>query len=253
MLQAVLWDVDGTLAETERDGHRIAFNEAFAALAVPWRWSETRYGELLAIAGGRERLLFDMRFQEHAPAGLEAREQLAARLHRRKNELYAAIVASGALPLRPGVRELIRDCTAASVRMAIVTTTSRANVDALLRTHLGEGWPEQFAAVVCAEEAPKKKPDPQVYHLALEALEVENRTAVAIEDAPAGIAAAQAAGVPVIVNRSYYFPCPVAAGVLACGPSLAERCDWVPEWDAGESRLTLGQIRRWHTALRRTT
>ena len=248
-----MWDVDGTLAETERDGHRIAFNQAFAALAVPWRWSEARYGELLAVAGGRERLLHDMQFQEHAPADLAEREQLAARLHRRKNELYAAIVARGDLPLRPGVSELFRDCTEAGVRMAIVTTTSRANVDALLTTHLGKGWSGQFAAVVCAEEAPNKKPDPQAYRIALHALKVENRDAVAMEDAPAGIAAARAAGIPVIVTRSYYFPSTVAAGVLACGPSLAHRDDWIPAWDTGDSRLTLSQIRRWHTAVRRTS
>src|ERR1700687_4212016 len=97
MLKAILWDVDGTLAETERDGHLVAFNRAFEPLEVPWRWSETRYGELLAVAGGRERLLHDMERQVRAPPDPERRAALAEQLHRLKNELYAAIVSGGAL------------------------------------------------------------------------------------------------------------------------------------------------------------
>ncbi len=112
LLRAILWDVDGTLAETERDGHLVAFNQAFEALNVPWRWSEERYGELLAVTGGRERLLHDMQCQDRAPADPQERRSLVERVHRLKNELYAAIVASGELPLREGVRELLVDCDA---------------------------------------------------------------------------------------------------------------------------------------------
>ena len=104
-LQAVLWDVDGTLAETERDGHLVAFNAAFEQLGIPWRWDEHRYGELLRVTGGVERVLHDMQTQSWAPQGLDERIALARRIHKAKNRRYADLVASGALPLRPGVRD----------------------------------------------------------------------------------------------------------------------------------------------------
>jgi phosphoglycolate phosphatase-like HAD superfamily hydrolase len=91
-MRAILWDVDGTLAETERDGHRVAFNQAFEALGLTWRWDEAHYGRLLAVAGGRERLLHDMTSRSDAPALAQQREELAAELHRRKNRFYAAAV-----------------------------------------------------------------------------------------------------------------------------------------------------------------
>ncbi len=246
MIRAVLWDVDGTLAETERDGHLVAFNQAFEALRVPWRWSVERYGELLAVAGGRERLIHDMQTQEHAPADPRERRSLAERVHRLKNELYARIVAGGELPLREGVRDLLQDCERAEIRMGIVTTTSRSNVEALLATHLGQGWESAFAAVVCAEQAPSKKPDPQAYWVALDALRLAPQQAVAMEDAPAGVAAARAAGVPVIVTRSYYFPSIDPADVLAVGPSLGRTDGWRPAADAGAQRIDLKQINRWY-------
>ena len=100
-LQAILWDVDGTLGETERDGHRVAFNQAFEALGLPWRWDEAHYGTLLRISGGRERLLHDMRTQSQAPALADEREALARELHRRKNAIYAELVAGGDRPQEP--------------------------------------------------------------------------------------------------------------------------------------------------------
>src|SRR5574341_2082215 len=115
MLGAILWDVDGTLAETERDGHLVAFNRAFEALGLPWRWSEARYAELLRVAGGRERLLHDLREQPAAPLDAGNRLALAARAHALKNDYYAGIVAGGELPLRPGVRELFGDCERAGL------------------------------------------------------------------------------------------------------------------------------------------
>jgi HAD superfamily hydrolase (TIGR01509 family) len=245
MLKSILWDVDGTMAETERDGHLKAFNQAFEALGLPWRWSEQRYGELLAVAGGRERLLHDMQCRGRAPADPEARRELSERVHRLKNELYARIVADGNLPLRDGVRELLDDCEDAGVKLGIVTTTSRSNVEALLKTQLGEDWESTFAAVVCAREAPNKKPHPQAYLLVLDALKLRPHEAVALEDAQAGIAAARAARVPVIVTRSHYFPAVEARGALAVGPSLGRTDGWNPAADARATRIGLDQIIRW--------
>src|SRR5258708_30724589 len=228
MIKSILWDVDGTLAETERDGHLEAFNQAFEALGLPWRWSEQRYGELLAVAGGRERLLHDMQSQRLVPTLPKERQALAERVHRLKNELYARIVAGGELPLREGVRELLDDCERARVRLGIVTTTSRSNVEVLLQTHLGKDWESTFDTVVCAQEAPEKKPHPQAYLLALDTLKLQPHGAVAMEDAQAGIAAAQAAGVPVIVTRSHFFASVESEGVLAAGPSLGRMAGWQP-------------------------
>jgi HAD superfamily hydrolase (TIGR01509 family) len=246
MLSAILWDVDGTLAETEHEGHLTAFNQAFEALNVPWRWSDERYGELLAVAGGQERLLHDMQSQPHAPAGAQERRALAERIHGLKNSLYAGIVVRGGLPLRDGVRELLQDCAHAAVRLGVVTTTSRSNVEALLSTHLGRAWQSGFAAVICAEEAPKKKPNPQAYLLALEALRLKPAQTVAMEDAPAGVAAAQAACIPVIVTRSHYFSSGPLRGVLAAGPSLGRIEGWTPAAEPRAARIDLAQIVQWH-------
>jgi HAD superfamily hydrolase (TIGR01509 family) len=243
---AVLFDVDGTLAETERDGHRVAFNQAFEAAGVAWRWDEAYYGELLAVAGGRERLLHDMARQATAPADETARQVLAAQLHRLKNECYARIVREGRLPLRPGIVELMADCERAAVVMGIATTTTGANVDALLGLNLGPAWRERFAVVASAEEAPRKKPDPQVYQLALSALGRSAHEVVAIEDSPAGIEAARRAGIAVIVTRSCYFPGTDSAAALAAGPSLAAAQGWHPTARPGSQRIDLEQIARWH-------
>jgi HAD superfamily hydrolase (TIGR01509 family) len=234
------------LAETERDGHLKAFNQAFEALGLPWRWSELRYAELLAVAGGRERLLHDMQSQRPAPTHPQERQALAERIHHLKNELYARIVAGGELPLREGVRELLDDCERARVRPGIVTTTSRSNVEVLLKTHLGKDWESKFAAIVCAQEAPKKKPHPQAYLLALDALKLRPHEAIALEDAEAGIASAQAAGVPVIVIRSHFFASVEPEGALAVGPSLGRIAGWHPAADTRATRIGLDQIIRWH-------
>jgi len=251
VLKAILWDVDGTLAETERDGHRVAFNRAFEALELPWRWSETRYGELLAVAGGRERLLHDMQSQPQAPTDVAQRAALAARIHRLKNENYAAIVAAGTLRLRPGVAELFGDCERAAMSMAIVTTSSAANVAALLATSLGADWRSRFAAVLCAEQAPRKKPDPQVYVRALQALRLGPHEALAIEDAPAGVVAARAAGIAVVVVRSFYFANASGAGAVAVGPSLGSARGWEPpSGQPPDHRIDLAQLLQWQQAYR---
>ena len=227
-LKAVLWDVDGTLAETERDGHRVAFNVAFEALGLPWSWDEARYGDLLRITGGRERLMHDMTTRSDAPPTAAEREALARDLHLRKNTHFAQLVRSGQLPLRAGVENLMRECDERGVRMGIATTTSRVNVEALLHMHLGPRWRDRFAAVVCGEDVRQKKPDPEVYLLALQALGIAALQAVAIEDSPGGVAAARAANIPVVVTRSAYFMHAAIEGALAIGPGLHQRHGWRP-------------------------
>lgn len=204
-VKALIWDVDGTVAETERDGHRIAFNTAFEALGLPWHWDVARYGELLNVAGGRERLLHDMQGRLDAPAEAAGRDKLARELHARKNALYAGLVAHRGIAARPGVLRLMAECGAVGVRLAVATTTSRSNVDALFASLLGAEWQHGFAAVVCAEDAPLKKPHPQAYELALQRLGVMPHQAFALEDSPHGLAAARSAGIACGVTRSVYF------------------------------------------------
>jgi HAD superfamily hydrolase (TIGR01509 family) len=227
-LRAVLWDVDGTLAETERDGHRVAFNLAFEAFGLPWRWDDARYGELLRVTGGRERLMHDMDSRSDAPPLAGERDALARALHAKKNALYAELVAGTGIPLRGGVLELMRECRDHGVRMAIATTTSRSNLEALLRRHMGNRWAGWFGAVVCGEDVARKKPDPEVFVKALKALGLGPLQAVAVEDSPGGVAAARAADCPVLVTRSVYFARAPIEGAIAVGPGLHTREGWRP-------------------------
>ncbi len=250
LLKAVIWDVDGTMAETERDGHRVAFNLAFESCAIPWRWGALHNGELLPVSGGRERLMFDMAQRADAPPRVE-REALARALHARKNVFYDALVRDGRIALRAGVLPLMQRCRALNLPMAVATTTSRTNLNALLQVHLGARWADWFAVTVCAEDVSVKKPDPQAYRNVLQALGVAAQAAVAIEDAPAGVTAACAAGVPVIVTRSEYFSGASFVGATAVGPGLHTREGWQPSLatQAGQSRqVELDDIEHWrHT------
>lgn len=249
MLRALIWDVDGTLAETERDGHRVAFNRAFEAMGLPWRWDESRYGALLTVAGGRERLLADMATRADAPVSTMERERLAQALHARKNTLYAELVRAGGIRLRPGVAELLDSCLARGVALAIATTTSRVNVVALLGAHLGARWADHFAAVVCGEEVARKKPDPEVYRETLRRLNIRPLAAVAIEDSPGGAAAARAADVPVIVTPSVYFAQAAIEGAIAIGPGFDRREGWRPAPEPGAGGIGLADIEAWRASM----
>ena len=248
-LQAILWDVDGTLAETERDGHRTAFNRAFQTLNLPWRWEEARYGELLAVTGGRERLLADMATRSDAPATAAEREALARELHALKNRYYAELVEAAQLPLRPGVSGLMKEALERGLRMAITTTTSRSNVDALMKVHLGADWQSNFAAVVCGEDVKAKKPDPEVYLIALAQLQLQPLETVAIEDSPGGVAAARAAEVPVIVARSAYFADATLEGAIAIGPGLHTRQGWRPALRGADGPVGIDDLQAWHAQM----
>lgn len=203
-LQAILFDVDGTLAETERDGHRPAFNRAFAEAGLGWHWDEVLYGKLLAVTGGKERI---RHFAErHAPS-IAARADFPAlvqRLHAAKTRHYVAIVEAGALPLRPGIGKLIAAARQAGIRLAIATTTSPENVDALLRASLSPesaGW---FEVIGAGDVVPAKKPAPDIYRWVLERLGLPAAACLAIEDSANGLRAARAAGLRTVVSISEY-------------------------------------------------
>ncbi|MEO8779171.1 MAG: HAD-IA family hydrolase [Rhodanobacter sp.] len=205
MLRAVIWDVDGTLAETECDGHRVAFNRAFAELDLPWHWDVSTYGRLLRVAGGRERLLAWIDTAPSAPQDQMARERLASTVHQHKARHYHDLVGQGLIAARPGVIRVSEELARAGIALAVATTTGHGNVDALFPHLFGARWRDRFAAAVCAEDAARKKPDPQVYQVALARLNLGEDDALAIEDSPAGLHAALASGVCCLVTRGSYF------------------------------------------------
>ena len=203
MLSVVVFDVDGTLAETERDGHRPAFNRAFADHRLPYHWDVAEYGRLLQITGGRRRLQRYLTERGRADA-----EQLAAELHATKTALFRAWVRSGPVRARPGVTELISDLRSAGVRLAVATTGRRAWVAPLLARLFDT---DLFAAVVTGDDVEHLKPAPDLYLRALGKLGVRATDALAIEDSPNGLASARAAGlaclvVPSVYNRTAEFP-----------------------------------------------
>jgi beta-phosphoglucomutase-like phosphatase (HAD superfamily) len=224
MLKAILFDVDGTLAETE-EFHRHAFNAAFSEHGVDATWSVDDYRVLLRVTGGKERLA---RYFSEKAMGVAA-ERIRA-IHATKNALYARQLAQGAIGLRPGVRRLIEEARAEGLALGIATTTSSENLAALLEPLLrpapggaAQGdWRTLFDCVVAGDQVARKKPAPDVYVACLEQLGIAAHEVVAIEDSPQGVAAARGAGIAVLVTPSRYTGGEDFGGAAAVVPDLGE-------------------------------
>jgi HAD superfamily hydrolase (TIGR01509 family) len=217
-LHAIIFDVDGTLAETE-ELHRHAFNEAFAAAGLAWNWDQALYARLLEVTGGKERIRHYL--DAYSPGESLGADAIAA-LHADKTVRYAHLVESGGVSLRPGVGRLIAQAESAGIVCAIATTTSRANVDALLNTTLGRN---PFAVIAAGDEVPAKKPAPDIYELALARLGLSPEACVAIEDTLNGVRSALGAGLPCLVTTSLYGGNGPFPGAFAVVPDL----DSVPD------------------------
>jgi HAD superfamily hydrolase (TIGR01509 family) len=201
MIAALIFDVDGTLAETE-EYHRRAFNQAFVQSGLDWYWDDAMYRALLATTGGKERMLAFV--ADGFPEMLAAFRARVGEIHRLKTQLYTAAVAAGRVPLRPGITELLAQARAAGVTCAIATTTSMENVDALLSAALGAAWRDTFPVVAAGDMVANKKPAPDVYRLALSKLGYPAENSLAVEDSRNGVLSALAAGIPVVAVRSAY-------------------------------------------------
>jgi beta-phosphoglucomutase-like phosphatase (HAD superfamily) len=201
-LEAIIFDVDGTLAETE-EIHRSAFNQAFREAGLPWHWDEPLYGALLAVTGGKERLRHYMASQR-LEGDSAASQSLIAALHERKTALYGERVRSGAVTLRVGFDALIREAHRSAVRLAIATTTSLPNVHALLHATLGPEGVSYFEVIAAGDTVARKKPAPDIYLDALAQLRLPPESCVAVEDSRNGLEAACAAGITTLVVRSRY-------------------------------------------------
>lgn len=199
-LRALLWDVDGTLADTERDGHRVAFNIAFDEAGHAREWDVPTYGELLAVTGGKERIRHDIERGDMPEMPYEK----IAELHARKTTHYQELIAEGRIPLRPGVRRLLEEAYAAGVTLGVATTTTPSALDALIEHSLGSEWFDRFAILAAGDIVPAKKPAPDIYLHAMQALGVSPEETLAMEDSENGWQAAKAAALRCVVTVNDY-------------------------------------------------
>ncbi len=235
MLKALIFDVDGTLADTEA-AHLRAFNQAFEQEGMDWHWTLAEYTGLLAISGGKERLLHHWRQVSPGLTEVEvgAVQATIDRLHDVKTAFYEAAIQEGAVAFRPGVLALMEEAREAGLKLAIATTTSPANVAALLRSALGAQWRTLFAAVGDAGNAPIKKPDPQVYLKVLADMGMPASACIAFEDSFNGLQAARAARLATVITPNSFTVHHDFTGALRVVTDL--------------SGVNLAQVREWFAA-----
>jgi HAD superfamily hydrolase (TIGR01509 family) len=197
-LRAVIFDLDGTLADTERDGHRVAFNAAFERMGLPDRWDQYLYGELLRVAGGKERLRHY--FTTYRPLPDDERDRIVPLLHALKNRTFMDLLRRGVVRARPGAPALIRAIQRRGVATAVATGGSRVWVEPLLDTLLGPPMRRMLRAVVTGDDVSRAKPDPEIYLRALARLGCDGAAALAVEDAETGVLSARAAGIGWVVG-----------------------------------------------------
>jgi HAD superfamily hydrolase (TIGR01509 family) len=202
MLKAVIFDCDGVLVDTEKDGHRVAFNRAFKQRGLAHEWSVEKYHQLLQITGGKERMRHF--FNDVGwPEGMD-QDAFIREVHKVKTDLFLGIIAAGELPLRPGVARLVDESIAAGILLAVCSTSNERAVNLIIERLLGAERRRYFAAVLAGDVVSKKKPDPEIYQLALATLKLAPTECVVIEDSRVGLLAAKAAGIKCVVTTNYY-------------------------------------------------
>ncbi|HIQ41084.1 MAG TPA: HAD family hydrolase [Sulfurivirga caldicuralii] len=203
-LKALLFDVDGTLADTEKDGHRVAFNLAFKQAGLDWYWDEALYGQLLTVTGGKERIKYYLdQFNRDfvKPAHFD---EFVKDLHAAKTRFYTQLLGEGKIPLRPGVARLLNEARTHGYRLAIATTTTPENVTALLQSTLGPASIDWFELIAAGDIVPAKKPAPDIYVWAMEKMALTPAECIAFEDSENGIRSAKEAGLATIITINDY-------------------------------------------------
>lgn len=233
MLKALIFDVDGTLADTE-SVHLEAFNHAFRQEGLDWHWTVEQYTRLLDISGGKERMLHHWRTVDPDMTEVDAGavNDTIHRLHETKTAYYENAVNNGAVTLRPGVLALMSEARGQGLQLAIATTTSPVNIAALLRSAIGLDWRSHFLSIGDASNAPVKKPNPQVYMKVLADLGMRAADCVAFEDSANGLRAATAAGLPTVITPNSFTAHHDFTGALRVMPDLGA--------------LDVARLRQWH-------
>ncbi|MEP6874977.1 MAG: HAD-IA family hydrolase [Burkholderiales bacterium] len=233
-IEALIFDVDGTLADTE-EAHRVAFNLAFERYQLGWVWEPDEYRELLHVTGGKERIAT---YLETLPLPDAERRRLSTMvpdIHAEKTRFYSSFVADGAVPLRDGVARLLDEALANGCKLAIASTTTPINIDALLQSALGLGGLEMFSVIACGDQVRAKKPAPDIYRLALRGLGLLPEHAIAFEDSSNGLRAATAADLRTVVTPSFWTAGADFSAASLLLPSLAGL-----RFDDLDHRLSIG-------------
>jgi len=235
MLKALIFDVDGTLADTEMT-HLAAFNHAFSEIGLDWHWDVPLYTRLLAISGGKERIRAYWQSRGDLPRDIagSAVEQTIERLHEIKTAAYEQAVQDGQVQMRPGVLRLIAAAVDAQMPLAIATTTSPVNIASLLKRAIGADWRSHFVVIEDASTAPRKKPDPMVYQQTLQRLALSAAQCLAFEDSANGLAAARQAGLATVITPNGFTADHDFTGALRVLPNL--------------DGVGLAQLREWHAS-----
>jgi len=203
MMKALIFDCDGVLVDTERDGHRVAFNRAFAQKGHDFEWDVSLYGELLKVSGGKERMRHY--FHEHGwPSDVTDKDAFIKEMHRLKTDLLMEIIASGQLPLRSGVKRIVEEAIAADIILAVCSTANERGVNLILEKLLGAERKEKFAAILAGDIVSRKKPDPEIYNLAKAGLGLPGEECLVIEDSRNGLLAAKAANMRCVITMASY-------------------------------------------------
>ncbi|MHB1360297.1 MAG: HAD-IA family hydrolase [Rhodocyclaceae bacterium] len=231
-LRALIFDVDGTLANTERDGHRPTFNSAFEEVGLDWHWSEKFYGTLLNVTGGEERIRYYAEKYDPETLARPDFEQLLQRIHALKTRNYQRLITARTIPLRSEIGHLICDARTEGVRLAIASSSKRENIARLLQANLGPTADRWFDVIASGDAVTAKKPAPDIYLWALKELGLPARDCLAVEDSAHGLAASLAAGIPTVVTVSDY--------------TMNENFEGARMVRHEADSLSLDQLRLWH-------
>lgn len=220
-MKALIFDCDGVLVDTEKDGHRVAFNQAFAERGLDIVWDVPLYGRLLQVAGGKERIRHHFETVGWPASAEDDHGAFVAELHARKTAIFKEIIASGELPLRSGITRIVDDAAAAGVRLGVCTTSNAASVEGVLDL-MGAERKAKFEFVLAGDVVARKKPDPEIYALAKERLGLGGADCLVIEDSRNGLLAARGAGMPCLITTSTYTRDEDFSGAVKVVPELGD-------------------------------